>query len=55
MKAGRRRGALKMNDNLGSMLLEEFSETRQITNINFGKLVVATGLDLGQIALLNLG
>ena len=43
-----------MDDYLGSMLLEEFRETRQITNINLGKLIVPTNLDLGQIALLNL-
>ena len=35
------------------MLLEELSETRQVTNICLNKLVVPVSLDLRQIALLD--
>ena len=36
----------EMNDSLGSMLLEEFGETMQITNIGLDKLIVSARLDL---------
>src|SRR5262245_45112006 len=42
-----------MNYHLGTMLLEELSETRQVTNICLNKIVASVSLNLRQIAVLD--